>query len=289
MESMTGFGSAEAVLDGFAVTASARSVNHRGLSVVPRFPRELACLEEYAHGSAKELFGRGRIELTLSLEPGKGPGGTGDVDMEMARSWVQTLERLAGSFRIEPGTTAFGLLSMPGVLRLPDPTRSGDFPGVVRDVIKSCLIHLRESRIREGRGLSVFFRDSLSSLLEGLKPVSEGHGERVREAFGKSRNRVRELLGDAELDQARLVQEIALMADRLDVSEECQRLEYHAREALLVLDGDTCGMRLVFLIQEMQRELNTMGAKLADPDTAHRVIGMKELVGNMKEQAANVQ
>ncbi len=92
-----------------------------------------------------------------------------------------------------------------------------------------------------------------------------------------------------DLDEARFVQEVAVMADRLDISEECQRLLHHVREALGILGEPACGMKLGFLVQEMHRELNTMGAKVNDPRAVYGVIGMKELVGGMKEQAANVQ
>ncbi len=289
MESMTGFGSAKAILNGFTVTASARSVNHRGLNIVLRFPREAAMLEQGAHELAREMFHRGRIDIAVAIDAESGPGSPAEVDIERAGALVRALGELSGMFNLEPGTTAFGLLTAPGVLRLPDPCRSGEFQGVVRDVVRRALTDLRDSRAREGQSLILVFRRALSSIQDRVAPISDGQGERVQAAFGKARRRVAELLADTGVDETRLAQEIAIMADRLDVSEECARLSHHAREAMDILGEPVCGMKLGFLIQEMHRELNTMGSKVTDSETVHAVIAMKELVGNMKEQAANVQ
>lgn len=289
MESMTGFGSARAELNGCVLTASARSVNHRGLSVHLRFPREAASLEQEAHGMITEGFRRGRIELTVSVETGGADGTAPETDMDMAAAYVRAAAAMGREFGLEPGITAFGLMGMPGVLRVPGPSDPGDLAPVLPGVIGEALAALKESRLREGEGLRCVFRDGLSSLMEQTGPMASGHGQRVQAAFEKYRKRIGELLADAEMDQARLVQEIAVMADRLDISEECQRLVHHAREAMAVLDEPACGMKLGFLVQEMHRELNTMGAKVTDPEAVHCVIRMKELVGGMKEQAANVQ
>ncbi len=289
MESMTGFGSASARLDSFLVTATARSVNHRGLSIHLRFPREAASLEQEAHELARGMFHRGRIELTVSVDPEEGSGTAPEADLEKAGAYVRAVEELRDVFRLEAGITAGDLVSMPGVLRIPDPTRSGDFAGVMDGVIRKALEGLLDSRRREGEGLSAVFRESLAAVAEQVEPISATHGERVRSTFERNRKRVQELLGDAVLDEARLVQEIAVMADRLDISEECQRLLHHVRETIGILGDSSCGMKLGFLIQEMHRELNTMGAKVTDPEAVLGVIRMKELVGGMKEQAANVQ
>lgn len=289
MESMTGFGSASERLNGFLVTATARSVNHRGLSIHLRFPSEAALLEQGAHGMIKDIFQRGRVELAVSVETGIGDGNAPETDLERAGAYVRAVEGVGKAFKLESGVTAFGIIGMPGVLRIPDPAHCGELPRVLTGVIGEALTALRESRLREGEGLSLVFREGLASLIAQVEPVASGHGQRVQAAFEKYRKRIGELLADAEVDQARLVQEIALMADRLDISEECQRLVCHAREALAVIDEPACGMKLGFLIQEMHRELNTMGAKVTDPGSVHCVIRMKELVGGMKEQAANVQ
>lgn len=289
MESMTGFGSASQRLKGFLITATARSVNHRGLSIHLRFPREAAPLEQAAHGKARELFQRGRIELTVSVDTEDGSGTAPEIDLERAGAYVRAAAGIEAAFQTVSGVTAYGVLSLPGVLRMPDPASFGDFSGVLAAVIGDALAGLKESRLREGEGLAVVFKESLGALMEQVEPIASTHGERVRTVFEKNRGRIRELLGEVDLDEARFVQEVAVMADRLDISEECQRLLHHAREALGILGEPACGMKLGFLVQEMHRELNTMGAKVNDPRAVYGVIGMKELVGGMKEQAANVQ
>lgn len=289
MESMTGFGSASQRLKGFLITATARSVNHRGLSIHLRFPREAAPLEQAAHEKAREMFQRGRVELTVSLDTEDWSGTAPEIDLERAGAYVSAAARIEAAFQTVSGMTAYGILSLPGVLQMPDPARFGDLPGVLSTVIGDALSGLKESRLREGAGLSAVFRESLGALALQVEPIAGTHAERVRTVFGKNRARIRELLEEVDLDEARFVQEVAVMADRLDISEECQRLLHHAREALGILDEPACGMKLGFLVQEMHRELNTMGAKVNDPQAVYGVIRMKELVGGMKEQAANVQ
>lgn len=289
MESMTGFGSAVQRLKGFLITATARSVNHRGLSIHLRFPREASSLEQDAHGRTREMFHRGRIELSISVDAEDGPGIAPEIDIERAGAYVRAAAGIREAYHTESGVTALGILSLPGVLRIPDPANCNDFPGVLTRVIGDALTGLRESRLREGEGLEKVFRESLSALTEQVAPIADAHSERVRSVFEKNRARVLELLGEVELDEARFVQEVAVMADRLDISEECQRLLHHSREALGILSEPVCGMKLGFLVQEMHRELNTMGAKVTDAPAVHGVIRMKELVGAMKEQAANVQ
>ncbi|MFO7626903.1 MAG: YicC/YloC family endoribonuclease [Candidatus Fermentibacteraceae bacterium] len=289
MESMTGFGSASQRLKGFLITATARSVNHRGLSIHLRFPREAVPLEQAAHEKTREMFQRGRVELTVSVETEDGSGTAPEIDLDRAGAYVRAAACIEAAFQTVSGVTAHGVLSLPGVLRMPDPARFGDFSGVLTGVIGDALAGLKESRLREGAGLAVVFNESLGALMEQVEPIASTHGERVRTVFEKNRGRIRELLGEVELDEARFVQEVAVMADRLDVSEECQRLLHHAREALGILGEPVCGMKLGFLVQEMHRELNTMGAKVTDPQAVYGVIRMKELVGGMKEQAANVQ
>jgi len=235
------------------------------------------------------MFQRGRVELTVSVDTEDGFGTAPEMDLERAGAYVRAAVAIGDEYHTESGLTALGVLSLPGVLRLPDPARFGDFSGVLSAVICDALSALKESRLREGAGLAAVFRESLGALILQVEPIAATHGERVRNVFEKNRARIRELLGEVDLDEARFVQEVAVMADRLDISEECQRLLHHAREALGILGEPVCGMKLGFLVQEMHRELNTMGAKVTDPQAVYGVIRMKELVGGMKEQAANVQ
>jgi uncharacterized protein (TIGR00255 family) len=289
MESMTGFGTASARIGGFLVTASTRSVNLRGLGIHLRFPRELQEMEAEAYELARDLFLRGRIEVALSVDPEGPAGSVPEPDRTAAESYLKAALEMSARLDIPSGFTVKDILGLPGVLRVPDPSRCGELRNTARDTVLRALEGLREARLREGAALEVFFREGLKALAAGVEPIGAAHGDRVRAVYEKTRKRVEELLGESETDPARFVQEIAVMADRLDISEECQRLLHHVREAGSVLGDRACGMKLGFLVQEMHRELNTMGAKVADSEAVHGVIRLKEIVGGMKEQSANVQ
>ncbi len=289
MESMTGFGTSSTRLSGFLVTASARSVNHRGFSVNLRFPREMPDLEAEAYELARSLFRRGRIDAALSVEP-EGPGGAvPEPDRAAAEAYLKAALEMEAGLGIPSGFTVKDLMKLPEVLRVANPARNSELREAARGTVRRALEELHASRLREGAALEEFFRESLDTLAAGVAPIEAAHGDRVRAVYEKNRKRVEELLGESEADPARFVQEIAMMADRLDISEECRRLMHHVREAGSVLGERECGMRLGFLVQEMHRELNTMGSKVADSEAVHRVIGLKEIVGGMKEQSANVQ
>ncbi len=289
MESMTGFGTSSARLSGFLVTASARSVNHRGLGIHLRFPRELPDLEAETYELARSLFQRGRIDVALSVEPESPTGSVPEPDQAAAEAYLKAALEIGARLDIPSGFTVKDLMGLPGVLRVPDPDRCGELRETAREMVRRALDELKAARLREGAALERIFREGLDALAAGVEPIGTAHGDRVRVVYEKNRKRVEELLGEAEADPARFVQEIAVMADRLDISEECQRLLHHLREAGSVLGEQACGMKLGFLVQEMHRELNTMGAKVADSEAVHGVIRLKEIVGGMKEQSANVQ
>jgi uncharacterized protein (TIGR00255 family) len=157
--------------------------------------------------------------------------------------------------------------------------------------ISLALAELRENRRREGAVLAPIFRSGFSNIREMTAPVLAQQKETVAEKYERLRKRVSDLMDDTRLDEDRMIQELALLADRSDVTEEVQRLKCHLDYAIEIVDSDNgpVGRKLEFLIQEIHRELNTMGAKVDDPEQSLKIIEMKNILSSLKEQAANIE
>ncbi len=288
MESMTGFGNSSQVVDKYRITVLVKSVNNKGLGLHFRMPREAAHLEEALYRKGKELFSRGRIDVNVSVESDKG-GILPEPDITLARAYLEGADKLAKEFFLTSSPDAFRLVTLSGMMRVPDPSAGEGFDQNLLSAVKEAFQHLLNSRREEGNGLASMFAEKLQLIDKLSVPVSEGHSQRVTHLFCERKNRITELLGDAKVNDDRLAQEMALLSDRIDISEEFQRLSAHVHSALLVLEENDCGRKLGFILQEMHRELNTMGSKVDNSEAVHQVIEMKDILGGLREQVANVQ
>ena len=301
---MTGYGSSRGELGSLLeVAVETRSVNSRSglhVSVGPRdLPLRLAAeIEERARG----MFDRGRLEIRISLTPLPGSSGDGEagdhgIDLELASRIAGAAALLERELSIEGPITPECILRFPGVWKGEQATSLSllEEPGASDFLISltvSALESLREARRSEGEKLAREMMPHLESILERVKRIETLEEERSARRMGDMRKRLEELLeGSVELDEQRLLQEVAYLVARSDTSEECVRARAHTEECLGMLRerGKTCGKRLLFMLQEIQRELNTMGSKLDEASAISDVLDMKNTVASMKEQAANIE
>lgn len=290
---MTGFGTHTLTSHGFTVTVEARSWNNKGLTTSISLPELLAGGEEEVSSAVKERFLRGSIRVTAALQTPSDSARSILVDMDVLRTYLEAARGLFGEAGVEDGISVGDLLALPGVSATA--VAPGPDQGALSVAFSSCLgislDSLRRSRLEEGEAMSAVFIEAFSTLRMLVEPVLYDMKKNVARRFERLRLRVAELLGDTELDQARMLQELALMADRVDVSEEVQRLLCHLDHAGRTIAGDSpdAGRTLGFILQEMHREVNTIGAKSDDPDLSEKVVRMKNILASIKEQAANVQ
>jgi uncharacterized protein (TIGR00255 family) len=289
MRSMTGFGCGEAELDGNKLTCELRALNHRFLDVRVRMPEELAAHAFFVEQLARERLSRGRFDVGVRLSDGAAPT---RFSLERARAVYRGLLQLRDE--LAPGTDVpvAALASLPQLFV--DTSRSSD-EGLARSLTAAfgaALTGLDQMRDREGQALGRELRERLATLRvlsEEAKTLSSGAAERQ---LGRLRERVTRLLADlpASPDPARLETELALLADRSDVTEELVRLASHCDqfEALLA-DSAPIGRRLEFLLQEMSREANTLGSKSQDVRLSHLVVDLKSQLEKIKEQVQNVE
>ena len=293
MESMTGFGSATVRRNGFSVTIEAKSVNHKALSPTIRLPDVLWSQESAAWKAAGKMFERGRIKINVRIDIEGEDAALPSINLDAVRKYIKAAKALSADFNCKDEVSAGSLFGLPGVASMTDPSEleSGELSGAFTECMEKALKSLKESRLREGNALTPVFIDGFRAIRSLADPILQEQKKNVQERFLILKERITILLDDVRLDENRLMQELAVLADRSDVSEEVQRLQCHLDQAGEILDSDISspGRRLGFLIQEMHREINTMGSKVDNADLSLSIIEMKNILSSLKEQVLNIE
>ncbi len=285
--SMTAFARQDIKGEWGAATWECRSVNHRYLELSWRLPEGLRELEPELRDLARSHVQRGKIDcnLHLSLAAAAVPGM--QVNTILAKSVVQAAQQLAAATDVAADVTAEQLLRWPGVVE----AKKVDFSQLKKPLLDSfqqLLQTLQNCRQREGEQLAMFLRERLTTIAEKAQLIKD-HYPKVLVSFKqKLVDRFAEL--QLQLDPQRLEQEIVMVAQKLDVAEELDRLATHVKEMQRILDkGGVVGRRLDFLMQEFNREANTLGSKSVDSVLTQAAVDIKVLIEQMREQIQNIE
>jgi uncharacterized protein (TIGR00255 family) len=296
LKSMTGYAQARVEENGWTLRLSLRSVNHRFLDLHLRLPEGFEPLEPGIRQVIRERIRRGHLDVTLHFEPA-GPAAV-EVNREIASAYLKAAEELRQKFQMKSEPDLAAILRLPGVIAPPIASIEDNLERLgelVSACLKEALERLDLMRQSEGRVLSVELSKRLKSITEHVT-VIEGLAQKVRPAYMKRLEaRLKELLHESQLDPARLAQEAAMAAERSDVSEELSRLRSHVLHFEAMLTGAAeAGKKLDFLLQEMQRESNTLLSKT--PGTEAEGMAMTELglevkseIEKLREQIQNVE
>ena len=289
MKSMTGFGTGEALLGPGKIVLDARSVNHRYLDVRVRLPAEMADQGLFLEQRARERLSRGRFELGVRYE---GPTLSPRLDAERARAAYLELTRLRDE--LAPGTEVpiTAVVSMPDVYVAPISFGVEATQAALVSSLEAAIVRLEEMRQCEGEALRRELSNRLLLCRKLHGRVAEHLPAATRAGEARLRARITRLCADvgATIEPGRLEAEIAVLADRSDVTEELVRLDSHFTQLATLLDADEpTGRRLDFLLQEMAREANTVGAKSQDATLGHLVVELKSEIERMREQVQNVE
>ncbi len=292
IRSMTGFGRAQLEAEGANFAVELKCVNHRHLDLSVRLPRPLAGLEAELRRALAARFARGKLDLLVFAPPGAAKAEV-EIDPALAARYVDFARTLAG--RGVVGELRAGeLMALPGVARVVEHALAED---ALRPALAAALARAAAAadamRVAEGAALERELRARLFAVAALAEAVAVRSGEvtlSVRERLRKRAEQLREEAGFS--DEARLLQEVVIAADRMDVTEELVRLRSHTAQfeaALDANDGAPVGRRLEFLLQEMSREANTIASKAADAPIAHRVVDLKTELERLREQVLNVE
>lgn len=292
IQSMTGFGAADGPWGKGRLLVEVRSVNHRFFNPTLKLPSRLQRWEAEVRESLRGQVARGHVTLSARLEEIFAGGVT--VDEARVAAYAEQLRGLAVRLGLTGGVDIATILRLPEVLR-PAEEVSEPVEGTVEEllaVVERATAELMEMRRAEGDRLAVELNERLAVLEAAQQRIAERAPQRLVEHRDRLRLSVRELLDGAALDEQRLAQEVALIAERLDIQEELARFGGHLgafREALGAERGEAVGKRLGFVLQEMLRETNTTGSKANDAAVLRDVLIMKEELERLREQVENVE
>jgi uncharacterized protein (TIGR00255 family) len=289
IRSMTGFGAAEGAVGATHVAIEIRSVNHRFFSPSIKLPASLSRWELEVRETLRKSISRGHVTLMARVD--RANGSRAGIDEERFRSYVDKLRDLKQRYVLD------GPIDLATVLRLPDvvSTEDTEDTGTAAEltaIVDKAVAALTDSRASEGGRLAEFLRDRIATIERGVDLLAARAPERVIEQRDRLKAAVAELAGGVQLDEQRLAQEIAVIAERLDVEEELDRFRSHLtafRDALAGKASDGVGKRLGFLLQELLREANTTGSKANDAAMIREVVAIKEELERIREQVENLE
>jgi uncharacterized protein (TIGR00255 family) len=284
--SMTGFGRAEQTRNGITAVAEVRSVNNRYLEISCRLPRQLSAREVEVRQMVQRYVVRGSVSVVLEVR-GSTPAER-LLRMDVARTYYNALSELVRQLALEDSPRLEHLLRFSEIFEA-DEGQSELLWEPARAALEQALRRLRQMRIAEGRALTQDIRTRLRTVEQLVRKIARRGQQRIPEQQHRLRERVRQLL-ESEPDPQRLAMELVLLADRLDITEECVRLRSHVALARQLLRArEPAGRKLNFLLQEMQREANTIGAKAADAQISQWIVLLKEELERIREQVQNVE
>jgi len=291
IRSMTGYGRRQTLWQDGAITVEIRSVNHRFLEISCRLPRVLNALEDAFKKAVQQRCARGRIDVTVTIQGTKGRGGSVSVDQALAKQYHQALRKLKTSLKLSGPIDVALMAGLRDVVSVSDqPPDDPKLAGVVQKLAAQALDDLHDMRKREGLALGKDMQGRLNTLRKHRDAVANRSPVVVQDTFERMKQRIEKLLGAEPPDIPKLHQELALYADRGDITEEIVRLDSHMLQFGQQLNrAESVGKILDFLIQEMGREVNTIGSKANDASIAGLVVQMKAELERIREQVQNVE
>jgi uncharacterized protein (TIGR00255 family) len=289
--SMTGHGKAERAFEGFHIDVEIRSVNNRYSDVSIRLPRIFSDREQDAKDLIRKEISRGKITATVSLNSAEETSIPVAIDDIAVRGYLALLKKLKEDLQISGNITLDHLLHFSDIFTTSiQDDKSEEIWGKILETIRTAVGHLRQAKRTEGKELAKDIKKRVELLEKNITRIQKLARANQKKEFKNLKKRVQTLVDSKKLDEARLAQEIALIADKMDVTEECVRFHSHNKFFSETLtSGNGGGRRLNFLLQEMNREANTIGSKAKDIVISHLAVRLKEEVEKIREQVQNIE
>lgn len=291
LKSMTGYGRAEAESFGRVWTSEVKSVNNRFLDVKVKLPRSCSALEDRIRKKIGLYHQRGRVDFVLSVTGDFSDLVQVDVDLDLARTYRERLSSLAAELGIDDEIDLSMLVGLPDVLtREQQPEDAESVWPQIEESIENALGQCLDMRRREGEALAADLSQRLELFGATLDSIEQAVPTIVADRESVLKERLDKLLTTVDIDPARLAQEVAIMVDKSDVTEEMVRLRSHIDQfERLLKSTEPVGRKLDFLIQEFLREVNTIASKINDAETAHKTVTLKSELEKMREQVQNIE
>lgn len=290
LKSMTGFGRAEKAVDQFNIKVNLKSVNHRYLDLAVRVPKYYYFVEDKIRQTAAKYISRGKVEVFVSVERIEGSDKSITLDREVAASYINAL-KAAAEFGIEDDVKISTIAQYHDIFKIEtDETDEEYITNIITDVFKEAAEDFVNTRICEGKNMEADICEHLDNLETNLHLVEARYPEIVAEYRARLEKKMNEILTDVNVEETRIIAETAIYAERTDIGEETVRLASHIKEFRNAIKTDQpIGKKLDFMIQEMNRETNTMGSKANDVEISKIIVDMKSEIEKIREQIQNIE
>lgn len=291
LKSMTGYGRCETVKEGKKILVEIKSVNHRFSDYNIKVPRHLGFLEDKVRRYASERVTRGKVDIYVSVENYDDAECDIMLNTELASNYIEVLKELRDKFGLRDDISVSSVARYTDIFKTERREEDQDkIWEVVKSVMTEALDAFSAMRGREGERIEKDLRERIAYMSELAGQVDERSPQTVAEYRDKLYAKIKELLEDREIDEARILTEVAIFADKVAVNEETVRLSSHFEEFYQILDsGGPAGRKLDFLIQEINREVNTIGSKANDIEIAKIVVTLKGEIEKLREQIQNIE
>ena len=291
VKSMTGYGRAVESINGREFTVEVRSVNNRYLDCSVRLPRILTFAEDAVKQAVKASVSRGKVDVFISMHTEGGEETTVSLNESVLKGYLSAMRQMVSDFDIQDDISVSTVSRLPEVFVVEKPEVDEEqLLADLKSVVDKALSAYDAMRTTEGQALDKDLRSRGESILQMVSLVEQGNKETVSDCRAKLEAKIREVLADKAIDEARILTEAAIFADKVAVDEETVRLRSHLDQMNTMLNGGgAVGRKLDFLLQEMNRETNTIGSKCTDVRLARIVVDIKAELEKIREQTQNIE
>lgn len=291
IRSMTGYGRAEKEINGYNICVEIKSVNHRYFEFSARIPRTHQYLEEKLKSFCQSRVARGKIELYVTVEDVENGNTLIDINADYCKAYIDALKKLCGDYDLKDDISVMSVARNPEIFKITKPDVDTDkVTESVLTVAQEAVDMFISMREVEGERLKTDVNNRVSFICEKVSFIEERSPETVKIYRERIEQKVRELLESVQVDEQRLLTETAVFADKVAVAEETVRLRSHMQQLLSLLEGsEAVGRKLDFIVQEMNRETNTIGSKAQDIEIARAVVDIKSEIEKIREQIQNIE
>ena len=291
IKSMTGYGRFEGVIEGRRTVFEIKSVNHRYFELQCRLPRGCGFLEETIKNLLADKVSRGKVDVYVSIEADENVAADVRVNQSVALGYLCAIQKMCELYHLKNDVTVSTIAGYPDVLTVSKaPENEEKLSEIVKAAGEQALESFLAMREREGEKLKKDVLERGQHILSIVEQIEERSPQTVEEYRNKLYERLKEVLEVTTIDPQRILTEAAIFADKTAVAEETVRLRSHLAQLEDMLDSDVAiGKKLDFIVQEMNREANTIGSKVCDADLAHKVVDIKADIEKIREQIQNIE
>lgn len=291
IRSMTGYGRAEALIDGRNILVEIRSVNHRYFEFSSRVPRAYGYLESRLKGFLQGKLSRGKVDVNVSIQTIEGTNANVQVNAELAKSYVDALRTLSEPLSLQDDLSLASICRFSDIFTVSRETEDEDAIWAdVLSVAEEAADRFVQMREAEGAKMREDVEGRLDFILSAVEKIEERSPKTVEEYRTRLYNKISEVLQNAQVDETRILTEAAIYAEKIAVAEETVRLRSHVAQFRSIMEQEgAVGRKLDFLIQEFNRETNTIGSKAQDIEIARIVVDVKSEIEKIREQIQNIE